>query len=70
MTVPAPKPSWRHATLASATSKRPPQTWLQEPSKKTWSRPVIQLAMGTSSTSLRSPSSARQKRIRIQTLQR
>ena len=56
--VPAPRPSWRQATVASAAPKRPPQTWLQEPSKKTWRRPVAQLAMAASSTSLRSPSSA------------
>ena len=56
-TVPAPKPSWRHATSASGASKPLAQTWLQEPSKKTCRRPVIQLSIPPWSMNRRSPSS-------------
>ena len=58
-TVPAPNPSWRQATLASGPSKAFAQTWLQEPSKNTSRRPTCQLASVERSTSLTSPSSAR-----------
>ena len=57
-TVPAPRPSCRHATVASAASKPLEQTWVQEPSKNISRRPVVQLSTSASSTSLRSPSSA------------